>query len=85
MAVRAVVLLEFDEVSNPKLRLEPLHVRNIGPAKRIDALVIIAHSENATPGVREQLEPFVLQGVGVLKLVYQQVLKAASVVIANGI
>ena len=85
--MRSVVLLELDQVGDAELALERRHVGDVGAAKRIDALVVVAHGEHrrlarlAVAG--QQLQPLVLQRVGVLELVDQQVSKAQLVVLAQ--
>ena len=72
-------------MAHAELGLEAFHVGHIGAPEGVDALVVIAHGEDATTGVREQLEPLVLQWVGVLKLINQDMLKPRPVVVTNGI
>ena len=85
VAVGAVVLLELDEVAHAELGLEALHVGHVSAPKGVDALVVIAHGKDAAPGIREQLEPLVLQGVGVLKLIDQDMLEPGTVMVTNGV
>ena len=93
VAVAAVVLLELDLALHIKFAHKVGHVAHARAAKRIDALVVIAHGNHAaarlkTPAhlvARQLLEPGVLQLVGVLKLIDQHVLKPALVVLADGV
>ncbi len=81
--MRAVVLLELDQVGDRELALERRHVADVGAAKRIDALVVVADGEHRGAAARQRLEPAVLQAVGVLELVDQDVLESALVVRAQ--
>ena len=92
VAVAAVVALQLDLVRHGKFAQKVLHIAHACAAKGVDALVIIAHGQHAAgaddapafhfPG--QQFEPLVLQLVGVLKLIDQQVAKALLVVLAQG-
>ena len=83
VGMRAVVLLELDEVGHAKLMLEGRHVADIGAAKCIDRLVVIAHGKHRRGRPGKLLDPLVLQDVGVLELVDQDVRKAGAVVITQ--
>ena len=81
--MRAVVLLELDEVGHAKLMLEGRHIADIGAPKCIDRLVVIAHGKHRRGRPGKLLDPLVLQDVGVLELVDQDVRKAGAVVITQ--
>ena len=87
VGVRAVVLLEADHVAHPELALEVAHVADLGAAEAVDALVVVADAEHRRAAlaalVGEELQPAVLQAVGVLELVDQDVAEAALVVAAQ--
>jgi hypothetical protein len=87
VAVRPVVLLELDEphrhVGPGEVALEVLHVGDVRAAKRIDRLVVVADREHRRVLAGEKPEPLVLQHVGVLELVDQNMRKAAPVVLAQ--
>jgi hypothetical protein len=87
VAVRAVVLLQADHVAHPELALEVAHVADLGAAEAVDALVVVADAEHRRAAlaalVGEELQPAVLQAVGVLELVDQDVAEAALVVAAQ--
>jgi hypothetical protein len=93
VAVAAVVLLQLDLVLHIELAHKVGHVAHARAAKGVNALVVIAHGHDA--GVRVQLaidhvarhllEPQVLQAVGVLELIDQDVAKAPLVVRAQGV
>ena len=98
VAVRAVVLLQLDLVLHIKLAHKVGHIAHTRAAKGVNALVIVAHRQHRTTwGVRaghavprialprQHLDPGVLQLVGVLKLVNQDVAKTALVVLAHGV
>ncbi|MNN90184.1 hypothetical protein D3C81_2080910 [compost metagenome] len=69
--------------------LEVAHIADVGATKRVDALVVIAHGEHRRRAARaiagQQLEPLVLEHVGVLELVHQHVAEAVLVVLADGV
>ena len=67
-----------------KLGLEALHIRHVRPPEGIDALVIVADGKHTGLGRAELLEPLILQGVGVLKLINQHMGKPLSIVIPQG-
>ena len=81
----AVVLFELDLVAHLKLTHEVSHVAHTRTAEGIDALVIIAHREHRRMRPAQLFDPGVLQAVGVLKLVDQQVTEAPLVVLPYGV
>ena len=99
VAVAAVVLLELDLVLHVELAHEVGHVADPRAAKRIDALVVVAHGQHAARGAEvrvtghggiaaatgQQLDPGVLQLVGVLELVDQDVAEPPLVMFADRI
>ena len=76
---RAIVLLEFDDRSTRKVFLKLMNVLDARAAPAIDRLVIVADDEGYAFGAGKNSEPRILNCVGVLKLVNEQMLKAASV------
>ena len=68
-----------------EIALEVLHVGDVGAAKRVDRLVVVADGEHRRLRTGEKLQPLVLQQVGVLELVDQQVREAAPVVLAQAV
>ena len=85
VAVRAVVLFQFDDFRDAEVTLEILHVAGIGTAKCINALVVIAHHKHSGSVTGQQFEPFVLQPAGVLKLVDQNMAEARAVMLAQNL
>ena len=94
VAEAAVVLLQFDLVLHIELAHKVRHIAHARAAKGVNALVVIAHGNHgaagrvgrgigALPG--QHLEPGVLQAVGVLKLVNQNVAEAPLVMLAHGV
>ena len=81
--MRAVVLLETNQVLYLEVALEVGHVADIGTAKAVDRLVIVADGEHDGLRAAEQFQPAVLQAVGILKLVNQQVPESTLVMLAN--
>ena len=59
------------------------HVAHICAAKAVDGLVVVAHSKNRALLARDKFEPCVLQLVGVLKFVHQNVVETVLVVRAQ--
>ena len=84
VAVGAVVALQLDDALDVELALERRHVAHLGAAERINALVVVADGEHRGVRGTEHLQPRVLQLVGVLKLVHQDVGEAMLVVLAQG-
>src|SRR6185437_11770064 len=86
-AVRPVVLLELDQLhrcaGNGEVALEVLHVGDVRAAKGVDRLVVVPYGENRCLRRGQQLQPLVLQHVGILELVDQNVRKAAAVMLAQ--
>jgi hypothetical protein len=87
VAVRAVVLLQLDQVLDLEIAFERLHVADVGAAEGVDALVVVAHREDGAAGrlvvPGQQLEQVVLQVVGILELVDQDVAEAHLVMLAQ--
>ncbi len=71
----AVVLLQFDDLQRRKIHRQFFEVVQRGAAPAVDGLVVIPHRGEAGAICRiaagQQLEHFVLRGVGVLVLVHQ--------------
>ena len=89
VAVRPVVLLELDEAHRhlraSEIALEVLHVGDVRAAKRVDRLIVVADREHRGALAGEQPQPLVLQHVGVLEFVDEQVREAAPVVLADAL
>ena len=94
VAAAAVVFFQLDLVAHLELTHKVGHIAHAGTAKCINALVVVTHGQHAAGGVEggiihrplracagEHLDPGVLQLVGVLKLVNQDVAKAALVML----
>ena len=83
VAVGAVVLLQADHALHPEVALEVAHVADLGAAETVDRLVVVAHAEQARPAlaaaVGQQRQPLVLQAVGVLELIHQDVAETGLV------
>ncbi|MPM61990.1 hypothetical protein SDC9_108855 [bioreactor metagenome] len=85
------MLLQLDLVPDFELADEVRHIAHARAAKAIDALVVVAHGNHAGSRLvapahivaRQLLEPLVLQLVGVLELVHQDMLEAALVMVAQ--
>ncbi|MCY1523408.1 hypothetical protein D9M68_583040 [compost metagenome] len=84
VAEGAVVLLQADHGAARVVALEIGHVAHVGAAECVDRLVIVAYGEDGRAAAGQQPQPFVLQRVGVLELVDQDVAEPALVVLAHG-
>ena len=89
VAMRAIILLQLDQVLHLELVLEGAHVANVRAAKRVDALVIVADGKQgaaiAAAVAGQQFQPVVLQIIRILELVHQNVAEARLVVFAQGL
>ena len=72
--LRAVVLLQLDDIEGGKILLQQHQILGFGPAPGVDGLVIIPHHGKAGALAHQRLHQLVLAGVGILILVHQQVL-----------
>ena len=77
----AVVLLQLDHRALGEVALELEHVAGRGAAKGVDGLVVVADCEDGVVRACQQLEPAILQPVGVLEFVHQDVGEALLVVL----
>ncbi len=68
---RAVVLLELDDLGIGELLLEAEDVVDIGAAKAVDRLIRVADNREVAAFSGKQLEPAVLNRIGVLVLVHE--------------
>jgi hypothetical protein len=78
VAVRAVVLLQLDQVLDVEFALESAHVADVGATEGVDALVVVAdRKQRAALLVPWPASSFshLLQVVGILELVDQDVRK----------
>ena len=77
----AVVLLELERARARVVLQEALHVLHLGAAPAVDGLVVVAHHEHFAGVAGQHAHEGVLDGVGVLELVHQQVPEALLVVV----
>src|SRR3569623_14516 len=82
-AGRAVILFETQETRAGEIFAVALDVFDARAAPAVDRLIVVADREQAGTVAREQPQPGVLQPIGVLKLVDQDVLKALAVMGEN--
>ena len=73
MAVGTVILLQFNHVALREFLLKQTHIFHARAAKRIDGLIVIAHRHHGGIFSGQQFEPCVLQSIGILKLIDQNV------------
>ena len=97
VAAAAVVFLQLDLVAHAELAHKVGHIAHARAAKGVNALVVVAHRQHAAgrpeggsvvhraarAGAGQHLEPGVLQLVGVLKFVDQDVAETPLVVLAD--
>ena len=81
--VRAVVVLELDDLGALEVRLELQDVAHVGAAEGVDGLVVVAHHAHVALLVGEQQQRAHLADVGVLELVDQDVAKALLPLLAH--
>ena len=76
---RAIILLEPDDLGPGEVGFEAEDVGDLRPAPRIDRLVVVADAAKVATRLGEQLQPFILAGVGVLIFVDQDVAEALAI------
>jgi hypothetical protein len=79
----AIILLQTHHLGVGIVALEALDVLHPGPAPAIDGLIIVAHQEEMVPVPGQQAQPGVLDGIGILELIHQDVGEALLVVVAD--
>ena len=77
---RTVVLLQLDRGGYLKFTHEIGHIAHARATETVDALIIISHGKYGSMLPCQQFEPIVLQFIGVLEFVHQDVIKAILVV-----
>ena len=88
--MRAIVLFQADDVADVKVAFEVSHVTDVSAAKRVNGLIVVTNGENRITTVRsvramtgQQLEPAILQAVGVLELVDKNMAKPRLIMLAQ--
>ena len=79
----AIVTFQLDGGGDIEFAHQVGHVAHVCAAKAIDGLVVVAHGKNRALLACNEFEPCVLQLVGVLKFVHQNVVEAVLVVRAQ--
>src|SRR3569623_2114976 len=82
-ARRAVVFLEPQDARAREIHAVALYVLDERAAPAVDRLIVVADREQIRALAREQPQPGVLQTVGVLELVHQDMLKALAIMGEN--
>ncbi len=77
----AVVLFQLDHPAVGEFALEFQHVAGVGATEGVDRLVVVAHREQRGVGAGEELEPAILQCVGVLEFVDEDMAEACLVML----
>ncbi|TSE33650.1 hypothetical protein Tchar_01712 [Tepidimonas charontis] len=94
VAHAAVVALQLDGRRDAEFAHEVAHIAHACAAKGVDALIVVAHRQHRVARGHEasvlftpsqQFQPRILQAVGVLKLIHQNVPEAPLVVRADGL
>ena len=83
MGGAAVILLESDDAAAPVLAFKAQDVFDRGAAEFVDGLVVVTHHADVSPAVRQKGGQAVLQTVGVLVLVDEDVAEAALPVLEH--
>ena len=83
VAVRTVVLLQPDDVVATIVALEFAHVADLGTTEAVNRLVVVTDGKHLGAAAGQQLQPGVLQAVGVLELINQDMAEALLVVRAQ--
>ena len=78
---RTVVLFQAVQGGRREILLETLHVFHARPAKTVNGLIVIADREQVVLLARQQAQPGILQLVGVLELIHQQVAETLPVML----
>ena len=81
--MRAIVLLQSNDVLHVELALEVGHVADVRAAEAVDRLIVVADREERVALSGQELQPAVLQPVRVLELVDQDVAEARLIVRAQ--
>ena len=80
---RAVVLFQSHDFRFRKVALKLQNVANVGPAPRVDRLILISHRAHVVPIARQQPHQFVLRTVRVLIFIDQKILESPVVIFAH--
>ncbi len=83
VAGRAVILLQTNGLRAGEIIEEALDVLYLGPAPAVDRLVIVADNHHLTGIARQQTNPGVLNVVGILEFVHQDVSKPLAIVLQD--
>ena len=94
MAVGTVILFELDYRLDAEILLQFLHIRRRGAAKCVDRLVVVADcKDRVIRGARrcagvnagKQPQPVVLQAVGILKFIDQDMAETLAIMLAQNL
>ena len=88
IAERTIILFQANHVLDPELALEGAHIAHLRATESINALIVIAYRKQAGArrrriDARQQFQPSVLQGVGILKLIDQNMAKTRLIMPAQ--
>ena len=79
----AVILLQAHDARVGEVLAKALHVLDFGAAPAVDGLIVIAHRHHRNRRAGQHAQPRVLNGVGVLKLIDENLAKALPVVVQH--
>ena len=80
---RTVILLQPDHSRTLILLFEAEDILNIGAAKAVDTLVVIAHHADIAVSPRQQAGQQILQMIGILIFVHQHITELPLIVLAH--
>ena len=80
MAGGAIIALEPHGFRAGKILFEAQDVFDLGAAPTIDALVVVANAADVAPPLRDQPQPQILRGVGVLIFVDQNIFETPLII-----
>ena len=74
-------MLELYRMCIGKMALVAKNILDLRAAPAIDRLIVITHGCNAADFTGEQSQPGILNGIGILKLIHENMLEALLIVI----
>ena len=80
VAARTVILLQPDDLRIRVITLKGLNIFDLRAAPAVDRLIVVADGEEVVVRPGQEAQPSVLDGVGVLKLVDQDMREASLIV-----
>ncbi len=78
-----VVLFQPDRLRHGKVCQQGTHIADFRTTERVNGLVVVADGKQIAMGTGQQLQPSILQAVGILKLVDENVPETLAIVLAQ--